>query len=247
MSSSPSPGRREATTVLRGSAAAGVTLARLDGDLRGAAYADPVLAGVGVDPRLVDPRLEPAFAAAVGQAVEEGRVAGYARGVAEGRAAAAAEAAAVAAEEAARLRAREQGHDDQVAVALAAVAAACAGLDARQGPRLAEIESAVLDAAYHVATALAGRELVLSAEPHAEGVARAMRLVAPGEPLVVHLHPADASALGDPARHPLTAGRDVRVVADASLRPGDCLVDAGATRVDARLSAALARVREVLA
>jgi flagellar biosynthesis/type III secretory pathway protein FliH len=39
----------------------------------------------------------------------------------------------------------------------------------------------------------------------------------------------------------------VHVVADPSVEPAGCVVECDATRVDAQLSPALARVREVLA
>jgi flagellar biosynthesis/type III secretory pathway protein FliH len=42
-------------------------------------------------------------------------------------------------------------------------------------------------------------------------------------------------------------GREVHVVADPSVEPAGCVVECDATRVDAQLSPALARVREVLA
>jgi flagellar assembly protein FliH len=39
----------------------------------------------------------------------------------------------------------------------------------------------------------------------------------------------------------------VQIIADPSLRPGDATVSSGATTIDARISAGLARVQEVLA
>jgi flagellar biosynthesis/type III secretory pathway protein FliH len=43
------------------------------------------------------------------------------------------------------------------------------------------------------------------------------------------------------------AGRPIELVADATVSPGGCVVDAGSCTIDGSVDAALARVREVLA
>ena len=62
--------------------------------------------------------------------------------------------------------------------------------------------------------------------------------------VVARLHPADIAVLGDPAT--LSPGRVLAIVPDPSLSPGDCVVDVASCRVDARISAAIERAREVL-
>jgi flagellar assembly protein FliH len=60
------------------------------------------------------------------------------------------------------------------------------------------------------------------------------------------LNPADVAAL-DGLDLPALVGRPVKLLADPSLGLGDALAESGASRIDARLTSALARVREVLA
>jgi flagellar assembly protein FliH len=74
---------------------------------------------------------------------------------------------------------------------------------------------------------------------------RALALAPVGAPAIVSLNPRDRDLLGESAAE-LTAGRDVQIVADASLAPGDATVTSGAISIDARIGAGLDRAREVL-
>jgi flagellar assembly protein FliH len=107
-----------------------------------------------------------------------------------------------------------------------------------------DIEDQVVETAFLIAGALIGRELERP-EPHAvDAIARALRL-APEDGLVMaRLNPADLVAIGD--INQLGLGRALELVPDASIPAGDCVIDIGACRVDARIASALTRVREVL-
>jgi flagellar assembly protein FliH len=78
-------------------------------------------------------------------------------------------------------------------------------------------------------------------------VARALSLAPSDEDVRVTLHPADLAALGAEGTTRTEGGRAITFAADDTLAPGDALARSGATSIDARLGAALERVREVLA
>ncbi len=61
----------------------------------------------------------------------------------------------------------------------------------------------------------------------------------------MRVHPDDVATLPDLSG--ALAGGSVTVVADPTVEPGGCLAEAGDRTVDARLSTALERLREVLA
>ena len=116
---------------------------------------------------------------------------------------------------------------------------------ARETTARNEIEDQVVAAAMQIAEVLVGHSL---AEPDGRGrdaIARALALAPVHGDVVARLHPADIAVLGDPES--LVPGRVLAIVPDPSLTPGDCIVDVGSCRIDARISAAIARAREVLA
>lgn len=171
----------------------------------------------GEDPSAVDP---------VAAAREEGHAAGYA----EGRAAALAEV------EAARSRALVAAADRLTA---AAAEASCTRQDL-----VAEVAEDAVELTYALARAILGDDLVAASLPPRDAVARALQLAPEGRDLVVRLPPsaeltaADLVGLYDTAR--------ITVLADPSVEPGGCIVEAGACRIDAQISSALERVRRVL-
>lgn len=181
--------------------------------------------------RVVDPA---AVAAALAEGYEEGRAEGYARGYDEGRMAALEEAAV---QEAARTAATEQ--------ALGALRDAVAELATRRDETVAALEEQLVAGAFELAEALVGRELELATDPGRDALARALRLTEGPEAVVARLHPDDVDALGEHAD--LAPGREVTVVADATVERGGCVLQAGAGQIDARLRTALERVRRVLA
>jgi flagellar assembly protein FliH len=173
---------------------------------------------------------------------------GYAAGWAEGQRAA--HDAALAATAAATAGAREASDERAAAVrrALDAVGAAATALERRVLPSVADAEQAILGAALALAEALLGRELSLAEAPGLDAIRRALALAPSRRPVLVRLSPADHAALAGGARSEYDVdGRMVTVVADPTLQPGDAVAECDATTVDARLGAALERVREVLA
>jgi len=108
---------------------------------------------------------------------------------------------------------------------------------------LAALEDRLVGAAFELVEALLQRELALTTSPGRDALARALALAPPRGALQARLHPDDAHLL-DPVDD-LAAGRELVVVADPSVAPGDCLLVAGAAEIDASLGEALARVRKV--
>jgi flagellar assembly protein FliH len=229
------------TAVLRGSLASHASLARLDSDLRDNVYVNDAFA----DARLVDPVLARAFDEAVELAGQSAREEGFARGLAEGAQAAQRENQFVLDAELSRLRDADQSRAEQCRLALAALEAAAAQFAEKQALTLRDVEDLVLNAAFDLATTLIGRELEAADLPVRDAVRRALAVLPGDLPATVFVHPLDAAALDD--LQLLGEGRSVRFVPDPDVEPGSCVADVGATHVDASLSAALDRVRQVLA
>ena len=186
----------------------------------------------GITPAAMDP-------ARVEAAMREGYTTGHAAGFEDGR------AAGFAAGEAAAMEATEEGRRRLFAAA---------GALANQLDRVAAAEvalresfaAATVDAAIAIAAAVLGRELSVLADPGREAILRAFA-VAPTEAstATVRLHPSDARLLDD--ADSIVPGVAITVVPDPAVEPGGCELTVGDTTVDATVSAALARVREVLA
>jgi len=149
---------------------------------------------------------------------EAGRFEGLARGAVEGRAEVAARVDAVLAELSRALDGADQSHT--------------------------RLSAEILDLALAIAAAVLQREVVSSSNPGRESLLRAMTLVPDRTAIVAHLHPDDYGLLGDVGD--LAPGREITLVPDPSIGRGECVVDAGAGRVDARFAPALERVRAAL-
>ncbi len=161
-------------------------------------------------------------------AQRDGYEAGYARGHEEGYA----EGISKASE-----------HTQLLAGLVQRLSDAADALMTREATAREDVEDAVVATAFRIAEVIVGREI---ADPDTRGrdaVARALAL-APDHGLVTaRLHPADYTVI-DPEQ--LSLGRAIELVPDPSVSPGDCVLEVGACRVDARIDAALQRVREVL-
>ncbi|MDQ2677241.1 MAG: FliH/SctL family protein [Actinomycetota bacterium] len=162
----------------------------------------------------------------------DGHAEGYRDGFEAGRRAALDAGQAAAAQLLDSLRASIAAHGTQLEALADELARSAAGL------------------AFGIAEQVLQRELRAATDPGADAIRRAVAALPHAGPAltaaVVRLHPDDAARLvADP--RDLCAGAELTIVADAVVEPGSCLLDVGSTRVDASVSSALARVREVLA
>lgn len=169
--------------------------------------------------------------------------AGYAAGWSEGRQAAeraAREAREAFAAEAAEITAAQEGSAHRV---LAALADAVERFEQRATPAVENMQVELVEAAFALARHILGRELATAAEPGRDALARALALAPPGRSVVARLNPTDAATLPGTAT---VDGREVVVVADPALAPGDATVECDASTIESRLDAALDRVRQAM-
>jgi flagellar assembly protein FliH len=218
--SGPPAGRSTGQTgIVRGAAAEEVRSARFDtGFHRHAQLA----------PEVVD------------QLRAEAQAAGYAAGWAEGRQAAelaAREAREAFAAESAAIKAAQEATARYV---LGALAGAVDRFERQAIPSVENMQAQLVDAAFALAETIVGRELVTATEPGRDAIARALAFAPPGRSAVARLHPMDAATLPSTAT---VDGRDVVVVADPALAPGDAVVECDASTVESRIAAGLDRAR----
>jgi len=190
---------------------------------------------------LGDAVTEHALSGLVERAGAAARAQGYATGWAEGRRAAQEEAQRTTAELLAHAEAEQARRDAEHRGAVDALARAAVRLEAAVAQVAARLEAHVTEVAVALTETLLGHELAVAESPGVDAVRRALAL-APGEPVVrVRVCPEDAAASGLAA---ITAG--AVVVADPALRRGDAVVETTESVLDATVSGAMARVREVL-
>lgn len=178
---------------------------------------------------------------AADQARATARAVGYASGWAEGRRAAQERAAREAAEAAEHRVAEDRRLQAEHAAAVGALVRAAQQLHDAARNACEQVEQQATALALQLAEEILGRELDVAIDPGADAVRRALALL-PADPFVtVRLHPDD---LAGSARDVCPAG--TRLVADATLDRGDALVETDSVVIDARISTAVDRVREVL-
>ncbi len=174
-----------------------------------------------------------------GEIAERARVQGHAAGYAAGRR----EAAVVLEQDRAALRAEADrvlaGEFARIRSAAAALDAAAASFLNADAATSAVADEAVLAAAVDIAELVLGRELADRPGSAIAAVRRALAAAGDAPVRVVRLHPDDV-ALVDVvvAEHPA-----LRFVADAALERGDAVADLTDGSIDARIGAALDRVR----
>lgn len=135
-----------------------------------------------------------------------------------------------------------------VAFALTALHGAIEDLHRRDALGADHLSATTVDLALGIAEAVLGRELSASTTAGRDALARALALAPDRGAAVARLHPDDLHVLhtADVALAEITGGREIELVPDPSLRRGDCILDVGAARVDARIEPALERVRAQL-
>lgn len=196
-----------------------------------------VLRGVTASPQRVvadvrppvghyDPR---AAAAARDAAVEEGYAEGYAAGMA-------------AAQQ--QIADANADHARRCAMALQALTDAVADLQRREATSLLDVADQTAALALQIAEVVLDREIASAADPGRDAIARAIALAPEEGDVTIRLNPADVAALD--GVDDLVPGRGVTVIGDPSVASGGCLIGVGATRIDAQIPTALARVAEVL-
>jgi flagellar assembly protein FliH len=189
-------------------------------------------------------RLGDVYADQLARLREEARREGWAAGHAEGLVAS--EQIVAAAERAAeeRLAAVQIRWERRLASATAAMGAAADRLDATAAPAVDELRDSILDAVIILVGDLLGRELAMAASPGLDALRRALTLCPTDVPVVVRLHPDDLAEVPPEALAELPAS--VTVLGDDAVERAGALAEAGTQRIDAQLSAALERVRQVL-
>lgn len=175
-------------------------------------------------------------------AMAAARSRGYAAGFAEGRRAAAEEQARwlAGAEDARAAESAEAA--EYVGVLTQALRSAAVELREATVPVLAEAESALVEAAFELATAVVGTALADRVAAARAAVERVVAAADGGAVPVVRLNALDVEEL----RAAGVAPEDVRLVADPSLARGDAIGELPGGWLDARVGEALARAREVL-
>lgn len=190
----------------------------------------PMLAELPLPELGDDPALDRELDHLRGQAFQEGRRAGFDQGLFEGRARAEADIRAeLRAQFESWLAALDRGLDD---------------LTRRDQELSAEMASVAVDLAMEIAGAILDREVATAVDPGREALSRALALAPVEGELVARLHPDDLESVGEIDE--LVAPDRITLLADASVGPGGCLIEAGAARIDARLATALERVRSAL-
>lgn len=143
--------------------------------------------------------------------------------------------------------AREAARDTATAQTLAALGQAIDQWHSRAVPVVDDARRAVYAAALEVAAAVLQREVEPSADSARTLLNRALALPIEASPTVLRLHPDDllhVNLLVESGQASVPAG--LTLVGDARLSPGDAITEHEDGALDARISTALARAREVL-
>lgn len=183
-------------------------------------------------------------------ALRQARAVGYAQGWSQGLREAAAGQAVLAEQTRAEreVAAREQAAG--VASAIQAVLQAADQVRQTVVEVTDELSDRMLAAAVELAATLLGQELTDPMTAASAAVRRVLHEVPDGQPVTIRLSTQDHATLTGPdgaeliAAIDATAQRRINLECDPTLAPGDALARWAATSIDARLTAALARLRE---
>lgn len=166
---------------------------------------------------------------------------GYAAGYADGLRAAAQEQRAWRDAAEAQRAVEADAAARQLAVLASALRNAAVELREATVPVLAEAENTLISAAFELAQAVVGDAIADRTAAARAAVSRVLAGDGSGAVSVVRLNPDDLAAIGAGA-----GGDAVRLVADASLEPGDAVGELPDGWLDARINSALDRAREAL-
>lgn len=144
------------------------------------------------------------------------------------------------------LRVEAELRTQAVAAAVAALESASAQLASASRDAAAQVVTLATSLALEIAEAILARELTVATSPGADAIRRAL-VVAPRGRAVARLNPADAATITGDGPGALAGTDHIEIVADANVERGGCLLDVGPCRIDAALTPALQRVRELLA
>jgi len=172
--------------------------------------------------------------------------AGYAEGWAAGQQQALAAAQADAERRDAEHAAAQAALSQRCNIAVQALAQAAGQLHQRELPVLDEMGETLLEAALALAAAVLDRELQGLDDTALLALRRSVSPL-PGHGQVrVRVSPADHAELSRHLGGPAWEGRDLDLVVDPSLRPGEAVAEADGAVVDARIASALDRARTAL-
>ncbi len=177
---------------------------------------------------------------------EEARRQGHREGVEQGR-----EEGRLAGRDEAFRQAREEFERQRSDLA-AALKTAMAAFDEQKSRFLLSARADVVALALEIARRVVKRIAATPAEAAAvavENAAAALELVSPASDPVLRVNPADLQAMEAFAAELAASVRErrhVRVVADASVSPGGCLLETEEGRIDATLETQLDRIAELL-
>ena len=169
---------------------------------------------------------------------------GFAAGHAEGVSAAAGSLAELEQAAQDRLADAQNRWERRLVSATAALGAAVTQLEQAATPVADELREEILRSVLVLVEDLLGRELATVDTAGVDALRRALTLLPTDAPSVVRLHPDDLAEVPADALAALPAS--VTVVGDLSVERAGAVAESGVQRVDARLSSALARVREAL-
>jgi flagellar assembly protein FliH len=221
----------------------GVRPARFDRPLQGArpgAGRPGVLGGALIS----DPQLQRQAEEIAERAREEARAAGYAAGWAQGRQAAAECEARERVQRAERARVEQEAATHRMTDLLAGLAHAVAQADLATVPAWTELADTVADGALVIARAVLAREPATVDAEVAEAVRIAVRSLAAGDAVVVHLNPADHGLVTSMPKATVPDG--VRLVSDPQVPSGTVIARTPLQRLWVDLPAAVAAAEEVL-
>jgi flagellar biosynthesis/type III secretory pathway protein FliH len=138
----------------------------------------------------------------------------------------------------------ELKRSESVKAMTASVASACLAVARDRSGVVDEVVSEAVDLAFELTEMLLGEELSHRDSPVHAAVARAVAMAPDGQDLRIRIHPGATLTPDELAE--LSSVSSVTVVADSSIEPTGCVVEAGACRIDAQIRPALDRVRSVL-